>query len=63
MAFRFRRTVKIFPGVRLNLGKRGVSVPQGFAAPMSRWDDRGYTATWYPVSRDQSDEYLAYRRD
>ncbi|ABM18394.1 DUF4236 domain-containing protein [Marinobacter nauticus] len=29
MAFRFRRTVKIFPGVRLNLGKRGVSVSAG----------------------------------
>lgn len=29
MAFRFRRTVSIFPGVRLNLGKRGVSVSAG----------------------------------
>ena len=29
MAFRFRKTVSIFPGVRLNLGKRGVSVSAG----------------------------------
>ena len=29
MAFRFRRTLKIFPGVRLNLGKLGVSVSAG----------------------------------
>lgn len=29
MAFRFRRTISIFPGVRLNLGKRGVSVSAG----------------------------------
>ena len=29
MAFRFRRTVSIFPGVRLNLGKRGISVSAG----------------------------------
>lgn len=29
MAFRFRRTVSIFPGVRINLGKRGVSVSAG----------------------------------
>lgn len=29
MAFRFRRTISIFPGVRLNVGKRGVSVSAG----------------------------------
>ena len=29
MALRFRRTLKIMPGVRLNLGKRGVSVSAG----------------------------------
>jgi hypothetical protein len=29
MAFRFRRSVSIFPGVRLNLGMRGVSVSGG----------------------------------
>ena len=29
MAFRFRRTVSIFPGVRVNLGKRGVSLSAG----------------------------------
>lgn len=29
MALRFRRTVSIFPGVRLNLGKRGVSLSAG----------------------------------
>lgn len=29
MAFRFRRTISIFPGVRVNLGKRGVSVSAG----------------------------------
>lgn len=29
MAFRFRRTVSIFPGVRINLGKRGISVSAG----------------------------------
>ena len=25
MTFRFRRSIKIMPGVRLNVGKRGVS--------------------------------------
>lgn len=29
MGFRFRRSVKLFPGVRLNLGKRGASVSVG----------------------------------
>jgi hypothetical protein len=29
MAFRFRRSVKIAPGLRLNFGKRGVSMSAG----------------------------------
>jgi Protein of unknown function (DUF4236) len=29
MGFRFRRSVKILPGVRLNFGKRGVSTSVG----------------------------------
>lgn len=29
MAFRFRRTISIFPGVRLNFGKNGVSLSVG----------------------------------
>jgi hypothetical protein len=29
MAFRFRRTIKIMPGLRLNVGKRGVSASVG----------------------------------
>ncbi|MHB8721977.1 MAG: DUF4236 domain-containing protein [Steroidobacteraceae bacterium] len=29
MGFRFRRSVKILPGIRLNFGKRGVSTSIG----------------------------------
>ncbi|MDE7065630.1 MAG: DUF4236 domain-containing protein [Desulfovibrionaceae bacterium] len=29
MGFRFRRTVKILPGIRLNIGKRGLSTSFG----------------------------------
>lgn len=29
MAFRFRRSVKLAPGIRLNLGKRGVGISAG----------------------------------
>lgn len=29
MGFRFRRTIRIMPGVRLNVGKRGVSASVG----------------------------------
>src|SRR5690606_27464069 len=29
MAFRFRRSIKLAPGLRLNVGKRGVSVSAG----------------------------------
>ena len=29
MGFRFNRRIKLFPGVRLNLGKRGVSTSIG----------------------------------
>lgn len=29
MGFRFRRTIKIIPGLRLNVGKRGVSASVG----------------------------------
>jgi Protein of unknown function (DUF4236) len=29
MAFRFRRSIKIFPGIRLNFGKRGVLTSVG----------------------------------
>lgn len=29
MGFRFRRSIRIMPGVRLNLGKRGTSVSVG----------------------------------
>ena len=29
MGFRFRRSIKILPGIRLNFGKRGVSTSIG----------------------------------
>lgn len=29
MGFRFRRSIRLLPGLRLNLGKRGVSVSAG----------------------------------
>jgi len=29
MGFRFRRSIKLFPGLRLNIGKRGVSTSIG----------------------------------
>lgn len=29
MGFRFRRTIKVLPGVRINLGRRGVSTSIG----------------------------------
>jgi hypothetical protein len=29
MGFRFRRSIKLFPGLRLNFGKRGISASIG----------------------------------
>ena len=33
MGIRFRRSIRILPGVRLNVGKRGVSTSSKFAPP------------------------------
>ncbi len=45
MAFRFRRTLSILPGLRLNLGKRGVSLSAGLRGARITFGRRGITKT------------------
>lgn len=45
MGFRFRRSVKIAPGLRLNFGKRGVSVSAGPRGAMINVGRRGTRLT------------------
>jgi hypothetical protein len=45
MAWRFRRTKKLAPGVRLNLGKRGGSVSVGPRGAKLNVGRRGVAAT------------------
>lgn len=43
--FRFRRTIKIAPGVRLNIGKTGVSTSVGVRGANVTFGKRGTTST------------------
>ncbi len=43
--FRFRRTIKIAPGVRLNIGKTGVSTSVGVRGANVTFGKRGATST------------------
>lgn len=45
MAFRFRRTLKLAPGVRLNLGKTGASIRLGVRGAGVTVGRRGTTAS------------------
>lgn len=44
-AFRFRRTIKIAPGVRLNISKTGVSTSVGVRGANVTFGRRGTTST------------------
>ncbi len=46
MGFRFRRSVKIAPGVRLNFGKRGTSVSLGGRGVTTNLSKRGKRSTY-----------------
>src|SRR5687768_6220054 len=49
MAWRFRKSVKIFPGVRINLGKRGISTTIGVRGASVNISARGtYLNTGLP---------------
>lgn len=64
MAFRFRKSVKLFPGVRMNLSKSGASVSLGAPGATLNLSKRGALATFgvpgtglsysMPVFRPQS---------
>lgn len=41
MAFRFRRSIRIAPGLRVNLGKRGVSLSAGARGASVTWNKQG----------------------
>lgn len=45
MGFRFRRSVRLIPGVRLNFGKRGTSVSIGGAGSTVNVSERGVRTT------------------
>jgi hypothetical protein len=45
MAFRFRRSVRIFPGVRINLTRRGASLSAGVKGAHMTVSDRGTRTT------------------
>lgn len=46
MGFRFRRRVKIAPGVRLNFGKRGTSLSLGGRGATTNLSKRGMRTTY-----------------
>jgi hypothetical protein len=46
MGFRFRRRVKIAPGVHLNFGKRGTSVSLGGHGVTTNFSKRGTRSTY-----------------
>jgi hypothetical protein len=46
MGFRFRRRVKIAPGVHLNFGKRGTSVSLGGHGVTTNYSKRGVRTTY-----------------
>lgn len=46
MGFRFRRRVKIAPGVHLNFGKRGTSVSLGGHGVTTNYSKRGTRTTY-----------------
>lgn len=45
MGFRFRKTIKLFPGVRINLGKSGVSTSIGRRGATLNISKRGTRGT------------------
>jgi hypothetical protein len=45
MAFRFSRSLKIAPGIRLNFGKRGIGISAGVRGAHVGVDARGRTYT------------------
>src|ERR1035437_5386353 len=50
MALRFHRSMKLFPGVRLNFGKRGIGISAGVPGLRVGVDSRGkgYTSAGIP---------------
>ena len=45
MGFRFHRSIRLFPGVHLNISKSGVSLSIGGAPFTFNWGRRGETVT------------------
>jgi hypothetical protein len=45
MSFRFRRSIKILPGIRLNFGKRGISTSIGVRGAHVTFDKTGTRTT------------------
>ncbi len=45
MGFRFRKSIKLFPGVRINLSKSGVSTSVGVPGATVNFSDRGTRTT------------------
>ena len=45
MGFRFRRSIKLFPGVRINLSKSGVSISVGVPGATVNISEKGTRAT------------------
>lgn len=45
MGFRFRRSIRVFPGVRVNFGKRGASISVGRRGANVTFGDKGVRTT------------------
>jgi hypothetical protein len=45
MGFRFRKTFKLFPGVRINLSKSGISTSVGVPGATVNFSDKGKRTT------------------
>jgi len=45
MGFRFRKSIKLFPGIRINLSKSGVSTSVGVPGATVNFSDKGTRTT------------------
>jgi hypothetical protein len=48
-SFRFRKSFKLAPGIRLNIGKRTVGVSGGVRGARTSINSRGQKSTWLGI--------------
>lgn len=64
MGLRFRRSIKVLPGVRLNLSKSGIGISAGIRGLRVGLDAKGrkYTSAGIPGTGLSSRQYIGRRR-